>query len=224
MPNSVHQYYFSKDSPENVVQVIRQHLIILVANLSFGVALLVIGFIGLDVLHHVTVPSFVPHGVVFGIEALYFVVALLLLYLGWFIYTRTEVIITEKHLVDVTQKTFFSRDVSQLEIARVQDVTDKRNGVLQTIFNYGEVIIQTAGEEDFFKLENLPHPDKTAAEFVELFPKWPKEMHELDQKGGPAAGQTSQTSPTAPAATAQTDSTSPKPAEPEPEAEDYLAD
>lgn len=219
------QYYFSKDSQERVVQVIRQHIIILIANLSFGVALLVIGLIALDLIRRLHLSSYVPGSIVFGVEALYFVVTALLLYMGWFIYSRTEVIITDKHLVDVTQKTFFSRDVSQLEIGRVQDVTDKREGVLQTVFNYGAVIIQTAGEKDFFELHNLPGPDKIAREFVSLFPKWPQEMRELDSRQGSDQPQP----PVPPEAaaqqtTVQTGSASQTPPEPEPEAEDYLAD
>jgi membrane protein YdbS with pleckstrin-like domain len=226
MANNLRQYYFSNDSTERVVQVIRQHIIILISNLSFGVALLVAGLVGLDALRHVHLPSYIPNGVIFGVEALYFAVTALLLFMGWFIYSRTEVIITDKHLVDVTQKTFFSRDVSQLEIARVQDVTDKREGILQTVLNYGTVIIQTAGEKDFFELKNLPHPDKIAREFIELFPKWGQELRSLDNRQGLDSRQPGVAKEASPSqeTTAQTDSASPKTGESEPEAEDYLAD
>ena len=41
----------------------------------------------------------------------------------------------------------------------VEDVTVVRHGILQTIFSYGNLSIETAGEKDNFSFAYTPSPD-----------------------------------------------------------------
>ena len=42
----------------------------------------------------------------------------------------------------------------------IQDVTSRQIGMGQTMFNYGQVLIQTAAEINELRFDNIPNPDK----------------------------------------------------------------
>jgi uncharacterized membrane protein YdbT with pleckstrin-like domain len=53
-------------------------------------------------------------------------------------------IVTTDRIVDIEQRGFFERVVSQSSLEKIQDVSLHTHGLLQTIFRYGDVNIKTA--------------------------------------------------------------------------------
>ena len=70
--------------------------------------------------------------------------------------------VTNEHIIDIEQKTVFNRIVAKLELERIQDVTAETKGFMQTVFNYGDVYIQTAGERERFVFKDVPSPQFVA--------------------------------------------------------------
>lgn len=79
--------------------------------------------------------------------------------------------ITNKRVVDIQQEGFFSRKVSEQYLNRIQDVTSETVGVLPTIFKYGNVRVQTAGEHEQFLFEEVPEPEQVRQIIMELIQK-----------------------------------------------------
>lgn len=73
-------------------------------------------------------------------------------------YYLTLWVITNLRIVDIRQFGFFSRSVSSFLLARVQDVTTEIYGILGTLIGYGRLNVQTAGQEEDFYLDDMPHP------------------------------------------------------------------
>ena len=48
--------------------------------------------------------------------------------------------------------------VSETQLERIEDVSHSPVGVWATIFDFGNVFIQTAGEQREFQFENVPRP------------------------------------------------------------------
>lgn len=71
-------------------------------------------------------------------------------------------VITDRRLVSIEQISLFHRLVSEQPILKVQDVTHEVKGQLQTMLDFGDVHIQTAGEQKRFIFEDVPHPDRVA--------------------------------------------------------------
>jgi len=75
-------------------------------------------------------------------------------------------IITSERIIDIDQTNLFRREVSSTTISKIEDVTHKKTGILNLLFNYGDVIIQTAGRTGFeagegvsgFVFNNVPSP------------------------------------------------------------------
>lgn len=80
-------------------------------------------------------------------------------------------IITSERIVDIDQTSLFRREVSSTTIEKIEDVTHKKVGILNLLFNYGDVIIQTAGRTgaeagadsvNGFVFNNVPSPAEVA--------------------------------------------------------------
>ncbi len=77
-------------------------------------------------------------------------------------------IVTDKRIVDIKQKKFFSREIAELHLHQIQDVEAKVDGFLQTILHFGDIYIQTAGERENFVFQDVPHPYTLEKKIVDL--------------------------------------------------------
>jgi membrane protein YdbS with pleckstrin-like domain len=74
------------------------------------------------------------------------------------IWRRNKVIITNQHIVDVDQIGLFNQTVSTLRLEEIQDISASIKGPMQTLFRYGTIIVQTAGERPNFVFDYVPNP------------------------------------------------------------------
>lgn len=79
--------------------------------------------------------------------------------LSLWVYNQSRMLITNENVIEIRQMSLFSRKVSHLNMINVEDVTVIKRGILQTIFNYGTLTTETAGEQDNFVFINTPTPD-----------------------------------------------------------------
>jgi uncharacterized membrane protein YdbT with pleckstrin-like domain len=78
------------------------------------------------------------------------------------IYKGNQLIVSDKNITQVLQLGLFNRKVSELSMANVEDVTAQQGGILPTIFNYGVLRIETAGEQNNFHFIYCPNPNAYA--------------------------------------------------------------
>lgn len=67
-------------------------------------------------------------------------------------------IVTNKHIIDIDVHGILSRDVSRTLLKNIEDVKYTQVGVIRSIFNYGDVSIQTAGTNVNFEFDKAPEP------------------------------------------------------------------
>lgn len=78
------------------------------------------------------------------------------------LYRSDVVYVTNEKVAQVLYQTIFHRKVSQLNMGDVQDVTVSQRGVFAHIFNYGTLVIETAGEQQNYTFSFVPEPHETA--------------------------------------------------------------
>lgn len=83
---------------------------------------------------------------------------LLMTFIGAYIYQSNVVLVTSEKLTQVVYRTIFDRKISQLSIGDVQDTTVDQKGILSRIFNYGTLIVETAGEQQNYTFTYVPRP------------------------------------------------------------------
>ncbi len=69
-------------------------------------------------------------------------------------------VITNERIIDIEQNGFFSRSIAEQHISKIQDVSSDVHGFWPTVWQYGNVTVQTAGEFGKFHLEEIPHPER----------------------------------------------------------------
>lgn len=94
------------------------------------------------------------------------VLALVATLIGAYLYTSNVVIVTSEKIAQLLHATIFDRKISQLSIGDVQDVTVKQKGLLAHLFNYGTLVIETAGEQQNYTFTYTPTPYEAAKAIV----------------------------------------------------------
>jgi hypothetical protein len=74
------------------------------------------------------------------------------------LYLSNVVFVTNEKIAQVLYVTLFNRKISQLNIGDVQDVTVNQKGILARLFNYGTLVIETAGEQNNYVFTFVPKP------------------------------------------------------------------
>lgn len=77
-------------------------------------------------------------------------------------------IVTDRRLIDIDQNQLFSREVNELALEEVQDVTTRNNGIARSFFDFGDVIIETAGSQQKFEFNSVLHPREIASIILDL--------------------------------------------------------
>ncbi len=67
-------------------------------------------------------------------------------------------IITDKRVIDIDFSPLFSKRISETTYDRVEDTSFSMNNLFHTIFNYGDVFLQTAAEKREFEFHSVPNP------------------------------------------------------------------
>lgn len=93
----------------------------------------------------------------------------ILFFMGQFVdYYLDITIVTNDRIIDIEQRGIFGRQISELDLARVQDVNSEVKGIVASIFNYGLVEIQTAGDEANFEMHDAHDPHGVRQRIIEL--------------------------------------------------------
>lgn len=71
-------------------------------------------------------------------------------------------LVTNLHVIDIDLSGILYRQISQAKMEKIEDVTYKQSGFIRSLFNYGNVNIQTAGEEENIEYDRVPRPAKVA--------------------------------------------------------------
>ncbi|USN53858.1 MAG: PH domain-containing protein [Candidatus Nomurabacteria bacterium] len=77
----------------------------------------------------------------------------------WYMWSMNVLLITNQRIVDIDQRGFFDRTVSETTYRRIQDVSYSSSGIFATLFHYGRIVIQTAGTQTRIELAYIKNPE-----------------------------------------------------------------
>ena len=79
-------------------------------------------------------------------------------FLLWIDYYFDVWVITNRRIIDIEQEGMFTRKVSEMTYAKIQDISIEVSGFIPTMLNYGNLTVQTAGEMEDFVFESISDP------------------------------------------------------------------
>lgn len=137
---------------EKILLTLHKHWIIFAAKMA---SVLMLGLLPLFLF--AVPPSFIaaalPQHVWYPLSllasALWWLILLLFFYVEWLDYWLDVWIITNLRIIDIEHHGLFRREASEFYISQVQDVTIETPGFLGTMFGFGNITVQTAGEVNF---------------------------------------------------------------------------
>lgn len=157
----------TKEKDEKVILLLRQHPIVNVGWILLAFLMLtvptIIGMLG--------VFSSFPPKFKLIIDLTWYLITFVFImenFLDWFF---NIYIVTNLRIVDIDFVNLIYKEVSDANIDKIQDVSYNMGGVGRTVFNYGNVIIQTAAEIEEFDFEAVPNPAKVAKIIEDLMIK-----------------------------------------------------
>lgn len=157
---------FELEPGEHVVLKARKHWFLFLAELLPYAILLAFPFALPKIL--ALVPALSNYTAQFSYEtpltrAMLGVWLLLVWTLAWSAFTRYYLnawVLTNQRIVDIKQHGYFNREVSSLFLPRVQDVTTDVSGILPSLLGIGDIIVQSAGAVDEFRMRGIPRPEQ----------------------------------------------------------------
>lgn len=138
---------------EEVLMVFRKHPVVMRKGLILFMVAILLG----------TIPSFIKpeFSYLYGGLAIGFLLGLILIFPSWVYWYFSVYIVTDKRLVQISQKGFFHRKVVDLAINQIQMVNFEVKGIQETLLGFGTIMIQTfVGDlviHDVHKPEHIQH-------------------------------------------------------------------
>ena len=168
------QKILNRDKNEKVVHEVKQHPFGMLVIWAMAATVVIATLVGLSYLNGNQERLGIDNvsGIIAIIGTVFSVIVVLYAILMTWLYSQNELIITNENIIEITQKGIFHKDVSQLNLAKIQDVSATHKGIFATIFKYGNITIETAGEKESFQFNYCPNASECAKEVIEAHQKY----------------------------------------------------
>lgn len=182
--DSSERLFPSQLADEKIVIIVREHWfrlvakIVLIAVLSLIPTVFKLLLVGSSILD----TSNTAGAIVATLSAVYYLALLVALFIVFVLYYLNLHIVSENRIVDIEQTGLLFHEVSELNIETIEDVSSQTKGVIGNLLNYGTVYIQTAGAQEKFEFDNVPHPETIAKIILELYEEHGKQGDKEEPK------------------------------------------
>jgi hypothetical protein len=152
------KYFADQFDDEEVLFVFRKHPIVTRRGLIFGMLAILLG----------TIPAlFDPRYSTYFIGLGAGMVLGALIYLpSWISWHFSVFIVTDKRLIQITQKGLFSRSVVDMGLNQIQMINYQVSGVQETLLGFGTIMMQTFVGD--LIIHEIPHPAKIQKKLLEI--------------------------------------------------------
>jgi len=150
--------FINQDPEEKVILILRKHPI---TNLRWIFIAIVMAFAPYF-LQYFPVMNFLPENFQLVAYVCWYLLVTAFVFEEFITWYFNVNILTDERIIDVDFVNLIYREMTDANIDQIQDVTVKMGGVLRTIFNYSDIVIQTAAEIPQIEFDDVPKPDKVA--------------------------------------------------------------
>lgn len=164
---------FETQSEEETVELfLRQHFVVNIPWILVTILLLIAPSIITPFLLQAISSSFViPVGYWIVGSAFWYVATFGFTLANFLFWYFNIYIVTNERVVDIDFYYLLFKRISEAELSKIQDISYSSGGFAATIFDYGNVVIETAGEAPNLEFEKVPHPQKVVETIRELIGK-----------------------------------------------------
>ena len=120
------------------------------------------------------------------LASLYYLFMVLFFFNAFIDYYLDVWIVTSQRIINIEQRGLFNREIAEHTLDKIQDVSGIQKGFTQTLFGYGNVHVQTAGEIQRFVFQQVKSPFDVVRVINGLIEKKEEKLeHEIADKLNP---------------------------------------
>lgn len=161
-------HFAGEQDDEEIILLMRAHIITTVPWIVATIVLIILPIMILPLFGALGVLNGIGFGMVFSLLVFWYLCTFTFAFINFLYWYFNVYIVTNQRIVDVDWYSLVHREVNVSQISKIQDITANQIGVLSGLFDYGHVLIQTAGTEPNFEYSNVPHPQLVARKLQEL--------------------------------------------------------
>ncbi len=155
--------FANQKAHEEIVLFLRAHLITNFLWFVIFIFLLFIPLFYLIIFKNIPSPlAFIPENFAYFFTVFYYLLVFayaLFNFLNWF---YNILLITNLGVIDIDYSDLLYHDVAFTNFNLVEDVNYTKTGFFRSLFNYGDVFVQTAGGRENLEALGVPNPAKAA--------------------------------------------------------------
>lgn len=160
-PNPIGLSFQDQEANEQILLLLRRHFITNVPWITATLLLIILPVIFPFFLHNFPFPLPSQHTLLLLLASYYlFIFGFILInFTLWYFQAG---LVTNIRVIDVDLSGILYRQISETGIHHIEDVSYKQAGFIRSLFNYGNVLVQTAGAEENIEYDRVPRPSKVA--------------------------------------------------------------
>ncbi|MEX2013190.1 MAG: hypothetical protein WD967_02195, partial [Candidatus Levyibacteriota bacterium] len=166
----------NQEPDEEILLFLRRHFITSVPWILLTALLIFIPPLLAILLSTVNISSFAIPGEFILIITIFYYLAIVMYvfvqFIGWFYDIG---IVTQKRVIDLDYSDIIHHDVAVTKLSLIQDINYIQTGLLRSFFNFGNVFLQTAGNNPNFDFLGIPKPGNAVHLIQDLIGKGPHE-------------------------------------------------
>ncbi len=152
-------YFEDQEVDEHIILFLRKHFITNIPWILATLALLLLPLLGVFLVSLGYQITIVPPDYVTAITVLYYLFVITHAFTHFINWYYNITLITPRRIVDIEVTDLMYKKISETKMTLVQDITIEQSGAFRSFFDYGNVLIQTAGTQDNFHIESCPKPE-----------------------------------------------------------------
>jgi hypothetical protein len=98
-----------------------------------------------------------------AVSAVWFIFWGIKTYFAWYRYNHDIWVVTNQRVIDSVKRHWFHHAMASADLDDVEDISTRKEGIFATMFNFGDLLLQTAGERPNFILSGIPQPSRVLA-------------------------------------------------------------
>lgn len=177
-PNPVGITFQEKEEDENVLLFLRRHIVTNIPWFFFSIIFLLIPLILAVINSQLPLLGFLsflnlPAKFILIFIIFYYSIILTYIFVNFINWYFNISLVTDKRVVDVDFSGLVYKNVAATKLTLLQDASYTQTGVIRSIFNYGDVLLQTAGSLENFDFHAVPFPERVVQIVEALIGKEP---------------------------------------------------
>lgn len=162
---SVH--FEGQDSDEKVLLLLRAHLITNLPWIFWAVVLFNLPLFLPTIINALGFADLLdlPDNFRLAFSLVNYLLVLVVVFEGFLHWYFNVYLVTSKRIIDMSFASLLSKNIDMAPIENVEEANSTTAGLLGTIFNFGDVAIQTAGAKVAIDMKSVPNPS-TVADFI----------------------------------------------------------